>query len=261
MSSYVDQDCKLHGKTRFRVRIQVSGSRIGKKRTECLKCVAGRVSKHYHENRDQYSRNRSRVHGINPHPARRRARINGRKLKEEVLAKYSKDHIPLCSKCGEKEIQFLCLDHVKNDGSVHRKTLSKGGLSIYRWAKKNNYPDELQTLCNNCNAIKHNELIASGSKAAQWRRRTKMKVLRAYCSDDRPRCEKCDMEDVRALTIDHVNGGGAEHMREIGGSNRFYLWLVKNQFPVGFRILCFNHNMTHRPVTSPPREGPRGPRS
>jgi len=42
------------------------------------------------------------------------------------------------------------------------------------------------------------------------------------------------------LTIDHVNGDGAEHRRALGGegSTRLYNWLAVTGFPPGFQTLC-----------------------
>lgn len=45
------------------------------------------------------------------------------------------------------------------------------------------------------------------------------------------------------LAIDHVEGNGAAHRRELGGTGTvFYAWLVKNNFPKEFQILCHNCN-------------------
>lgn len=49
-------------------------------------------------------------------------------------------------------------------------------------------------------------------------------------------CECCQESNVEVLTIDHVNGGGSKHRKEIKMS--IYAWLVKNSFPAGFRTLC-----------------------
>lgn len=48
--------------------------------------------------------------------------------------------------------------------------------------------------------------------------------------------------DMRALTIDHVNGGGRRHMRSIGnlGGAPFYSWLKQQRFPSGYQVLCAN---------------------
>jgi hypothetical protein len=58
-----------------------------------------------------------------------------------------------CACCGESEIEFLTIDHVNNDGNIHRKKFK--GISIYQWLKNNNYPtDGIQLLCWNCNCAK-----------------------------------------------------------------------------------------------------------
>lgn len=52
-------------------------------------------------------------------------------------------------------------------------------------------------------------------------------------------CVGCGFPDMRALSIDHVDSGGADHRRTLGGIN-FYRWLVRQGFPVGFQTLCMN---------------------
>lgn len=52
----------------------------------------------------------------------------------------------------------------------------------------------------------------------------------------------CGFDDARALQIDHVNDDGAEQRKSGLKGIRFYRWLKKNKFPVGFQILCANCN-------------------
>ena len=60
-----------------------------------------------------------------------------------------------CACCGEKEIEFLQVDHVNNDGAVHRKQLkTAGGSQIYRDIIRRNFPDDFQLLCANCHLVK-----------------------------------------------------------------------------------------------------------
>ena len=63
---------------------------------------------------------------------------------------------PFCLCCGEREIKFLCIDHINNDGAQHRKTLSKNGKggNIFVWLIRNNFPEGFQVLCYNCNITK-----------------------------------------------------------------------------------------------------------
>ncbi len=55
---------------------------------------------------------------------------------------------------------------------------------------------------------------------------------------------KCCGETIKCfLTIDHINGGGSKHRKENKGGGKFtYRWIVKNGFPEGFQVLCFNCN-------------------
>jgi hypothetical protein len=57
-------------------------------------------------------------------------------------------------------------------------------------------------------------------------------------------CECCLEADPDFLTIDHVDRDGAKHRREgVRGGKEFARWLVRNGFPGGFRLLCFNCNI------------------
>lgn len=55
------------------------------------------------------------------------------------------------------------------------------------------------------------------------------------------KCACCGEKEQAFLCIDHVNGGGNAHRREIGRGG-LYPWLVKNKFPKGFQTLCHNCN-------------------
>lgn len=72
-------------------------------------------------------------------------------------------------------------------------------------------------------------------------------VLNHY-SNNHPKCAcpSCNENHIEFLAIDHTNGGGNKHRKNIGTSNsaHFYLWLIKNNFPSGFRVLCHNCNMS-----------------
>lgn len=70
----------------------------------------------------------------------------------EIKLQVYKHYGSVCKCCGEKEIAFLSIDHVNNDGSTQRFTKHHpfGGINFYRWIIKNNYPSDLQLLCHNC---------------------------------------------------------------------------------------------------------------
>jgi hypothetical protein len=73
--------------------------------------------------------------------------------------------------------------------------------------------------------------------------RLKERVFRHYSPELRcmnPNCEVVGgARDIHALSIDHINGGGCQHRRQLGYIN-FYKWLEKNGYPEGFRVLCMS---------------------
>ena len=84
----------------------------------------------------------------NPNAYRAVGRRNHYRLRLEVLTMYGNK----CACCGESEEAFLALDHVKNDGSKHRK--ERGFYGVYKDALNYN-PERFQVLCHNCNHAKY----------------------------------------------------------------------------------------------------------
>lgn len=78
-------------------------------------------------------------------------------------------------------------------------------------------------------------------KKEQWKK-LKLWVL-TYYSNGIPRCECCGETHIEFLTINHKNGGGNKHRKKIGIGN-FYRWLIKNNYPSGFNVLCMNCNFS-----------------
>ena len=80
------------------------------------------------------------------------------------------------------------------------------------------------------------------------RRRLKLEAFAAYTSPEcatGPECACCGEDTVDFLTIDHINGGGNEHRRQMNGTNP-YRWLKKHGYPPGYQVLCFNCNCGRR---------------
>lgn len=76
-----------------------------------------------------------------------------------------------------------------------------------------------------------------------WWRSIREEVLVAY-GGKRPICRCCKESTKEFLAIDHKNGGGSKHLKELKlrGSG-FYRWLKQNGFPKkDFQILCHNCN-------------------
>tara|TARA_B110000438_G_scaffold3908_1_gene3936 strand:+ start:25432 stop:25941 length:510 start_codon:yes stop_codon:yes gene_type:complete len=75
-----------------------------------------------------------------------KARRLERRLK--VISHYSNGKNE-CDCCKEKEMAFLTIDHINNDGQKHRKA-SKNNLYDYLITRK--FPKGLRVLCFNCNS-------------------------------------------------------------------------------------------------------------
>jgi hypothetical protein len=57
-----------------------------------------------------------------------------------------------CDCCGERQIEFLGLDHINNDGAAHRRAIGYGGRPLYSWLRKTSYTYVgLVVACHNCN--------------------------------------------------------------------------------------------------------------
>lgn len=71
----------------------------------------------------------------------------------------------------------------------------------------------------------------------------KLKVLKKY-SGEHPECACCGENHVEFLGIDHIDGCGSEHLKELRNKKiTLYQWLIKSNFPEGFQVLCLNCNM------------------
>lgn len=86
---------------------------------------------------------------------------------------------------------------------------------------------------------KHN--AANNSEARAHRARLKWVVFQAYGGQ---KCSCCGETNFDFLTIDHINGGGCQHLKSLNG--KLYDWLKRNNFPAGYRVLCWNCNCGRR---------------
>jgi len=76
------------------------------------------------------------------------------KLKSSVIMKLG----GRCNCCGESEQEFLTVDHIHENGGVHRRqlrSLGKSGMAVYRIVRDAENTSDYQLLCWNCNISKH----------------------------------------------------------------------------------------------------------
>lgn len=117
-------------------------------RAECKICYNNIRKLYYSNNREKMLLRAQR----NFHSGGREKQIeNRKKQKLLVYEKYGNK----CVCCGEKEIEFLSMDHVNGNGNEHRRSISKSAKILpYSWIIKNKFPSILQILCMNCNFAK-----------------------------------------------------------------------------------------------------------
>jgi len=75
----------------------------------------------------------------------------------------------------------------------------------------------------------------------RYKRGIKLETFIHYSPPD-GYCSECGFSDLNALTIDHINGNGFKHRRELKNISgvTFYRWLRNNNYPKEYRVLCMN---------------------
>lgn len=143
-----------------------------------------------------------------------------------------------CSKCNiEKSIDefgrcrgkpaYRCLKCHREYNKQHKRNKEKDRQSQQRYYLKKKHDPHFRA--RRCRAEKEKQ------------KRLRLSILIHYGGDP-PKCDCCGDSNVEFLTVDHIDGGGNEHRRIIGGSGRLYQWIKNNGFPEGYRILCCNCN-------------------
>lgn len=136
----------------------------------------------------------------------------------------------LCMSCGKQspmEGKTIC-----QDCSVKMTKVSADRYHARREAGKCNY-------CDNDPVPGSTMCQYHLDKTQEQRERNRLDVI-AYYTDGANMCQNCGFDDITFLEIDHKDGGGKNHVKEIGvGSGSGLVgWIKANNYPEGFRILC-----------------------
>ncbi len=170
-----------------------------------------------------------------------RARVRGL-----VLSHYSSGKNE-CASCRESCQAFLCVDHINDDGYLKQGKTGRAGSSLYGQLMKDGFPPGFQVLCHNCNYLKELAFCVSSNRQAELRKLLRIEVLSHYGRGD-PKCVCCGLLDLKVLCIDHEFGGGnieRARLGSLGFGYNFYRWLIRNDFPEGYRLLCHNCNFAY----------------
>lgn len=189
------------------------------------------------------------------------------RVRLEVLEHYSPGGIE-CRICHEGWVEFMALDHINGGGNLIKRS---GSSAYWRSFKRDGWPEGFRVLCFNCN-LKHgcrdrywkgwrrkldselsqNPLTVAvrryaarnPDKVKEQARQSYLKLKAEVIIHYGEVCACCGADDLDVLSIDHINGDGAAHRRELRARGEYfgYHWLKTNNFPEGFRVLCLNCN-------------------
>lgn len=172
--------------------------------------------------------------------------MRNKERQREYLRQYKhihKDELSKKRKIYAEKTKLHIQEYLANWRSKHKGYIHK--YSVEHWA--NLTPEEHE-------AIRlYNKEWRSKNREKENRRHSldfqkhKHQVLSHYSKGSNPICswKDCGWSDERALSIDHINGRGREHLRKFHIKN-IYRWLMRNNFPEGFQVLCMNHQFVKK---------------
>lgn len=139
-----------------------------------------------------------------------------------------------CSKCDEhKPISEFWKDKAHKDGLTWWcKACCR--RSNANWQRENKGTVNAKTARN---------FVRNGDRYLEQNRRSRLNRKKRIFAAYGNKCACCGEHRFEFLTIDHINGGGNKHRKEVTGhGTHFHIWLEKNGYPEGFRVLCANCN-------------------
>jgi hypothetical protein len=129
----------------------------GRYESSCKLCIRAFNSAYYGKNKEKVKASNAayRARQLNYSEAYREKYRDYHTKRNRELKRMALERIGMqCACCGEADIEFLTIDHVNNDGHIHRRAINHSNM--YAWLKNNDYQSDhlLQTLCFNCNFAK-----------------------------------------------------------------------------------------------------------
>jgi hypothetical protein len=135
------------------------------------------------------------------------------------------------------------------------------------------YLKHKEELCKKARQYRLDHKEACNSRARQYyhehkeeiipRRKRQYQELKAqvltHYGNEKLACVRCGFDDIRALTIDHIQGHGRQHIRMLKTKSQsgstFYVWLKSHGFPEEYQTLCANCQFIKRVVNGEHRGG------
>lgn len=152
-------------------------------------------------------------------------RCAARTKRVQTKIRRRKDREHECARCSSKRVRGsrFCRKHL-----TEKKELRKYRIN--------------ENLCTLCGKMAGKDRVTCVS-CREVKRKSKAKIKTQVIKYYGGKCACCGEKQQEFLTIDHIDGGGTAHRRKMGtGGSRFYNWLHKQNYPSGYRVLCFNCN-------------------
>jgi len=171
---------------------------------------------------------------------------------------YDSDHFRKCKKHGVLPIEFFyefnqktrhgksgkvfrckeCIKKKRTDQYEADPKASKDATGIWK-ARNRERSREITTASYHKNKDKYLP------RYREKRLERRLLVLRHYAGGE-PQCSLCLEQNHEFLVLDHIEGGGTAHRKELGSSRKgekFYKWVISQNYPPGLRVLCHNCNL------------------
>jgi len=159
----------------------------------------------------------------------------------------------ICSRCGmeHSNIGFkrcsACREYMRKYKAPYRarRVLDRQPGSCTRADCGRPVEDPSFKLCTRCRQSERDRIEKDPTHNLKTRTnnlRLKRIVVEHYGGS----CACCAVEFVEFLTVDHILGDGQHHLLPCGSryvGTALYRWLIRNNFPPGFRVLCISCNM------------------
>lgn len=128
----------------------------------------------------------------------------------------------------------------KERASQYAKAHASGNKPDRSWVAKN--PERVKKINRESyerNKDKYRPLIQAK------RQSLRLEILEKYSSPGETQCVLCLEKHHEFLVLDHIDGGGTQHRVSVGGGDKFYKWVARNN-PINLRVLCHNCNFKER---------------
>jgi hypothetical protein len=183
----------------------------------------------------------------------RRCEVHTKESSAQAAKRYQgRKAVQICPQCRNPERPIVegktccqdCLDyHAANSAQTRKQPGYKEARQAY---VQEHYEEwraaKLCVLCGKEPALP-DRVRGAICTAQQKQRSSKLakKRRRAVITHYGGACACCGQDIFEFLEIDHIDGGGAAHRKKIGQGG-LYRWLITNDYPSGFQVLCSDCN-------------------